>query len=60
MIFSRNLIDKWDPDFKFRNDTKLTCVQIITFPFLCIGLLFTLTVDLISLPVQMKMFYSGD
>ena len=61
MMFTRNLIDLWDPELKLRNgDKRITCVQITTIPFLCIGIILTFTLDIITLPYQMRIIYNND
>ena len=61
MLFSRALIDLWDPDLKLRNNNKrITILQIVTIPLLISGLVFSFTADIISLPWQLKHIYRDD
>lgn len=61
MVFTRNLLDLWDPELKWRNgDKRITFIQIITIPFLCIGMIFTFTLDILTLPYQIRMIYNND
>lgn len=61
MIFTRALIDKWDPELKLRNGEQLISIlQLISVPLLIIGICFTFTLDIITLPWQIKHIYRDE
>lgn len=61
MMLTRNLIDLWDPDMKLRNrDKKISFLQIISFPLLITGMILTFTIDIITLPCQLRIIINGD
>ena len=58
MIFTRNLIDLWDPEMKYRDgDQPLSIFQIITIPLLIVGTTITFVLDVITLPYQLRQIY---
>jgi hypothetical protein len=55
MILSTALLNTWDPQARYRDgDERITCLQIITLPLVCISLLFTFPIDLIIVPFQLR------
>jgi hypothetical protein len=61
MLFTRNLIDLWDPGLLLRNgDKRISFLQVITIPFLATGMIITFIADLITLPYQLKHIYRDD
>lgn len=61
MLFSRALIDMWDPSMEFRNgDRRMSCIQIVTIPVLSLGLFFSFWIDVATLPWQLRMIYRDE
>lgn len=61
MILSRFLIDLWDPELRARNRERcINVLQIITLPFLFVGLILSFTIDVITLPWQLRMIYNNE
>jgi len=61
MLFTRALIDKWDPELKLRNgEQRISILQVVTVPFLIIGVFFTFTIDIITLPWQIRHIYRDE
>jgi hypothetical protein len=54
MFFTINLLNLWDPEMLFREDRiKLSFLQILTIPFLIVGLAITFPIDILTLPIQL-------
>lgn len=46
-MLSRYILNLWDPESRYRDgDARITVGQVITAPAVCIGLLFTLPIDM--------------
>ena len=61
MLFTRGLIDLWDPELKLRNgEKKITILQVVTLPLVIVGIFFTFSLDIITLPWQLRAIYRDE
>jgi len=60
-MFTRALIDVWDPELKLRDgDERISVLQVITILFDILVGIITFMLDIITLPWQIRHIYRDD